>query len=182
MENNNGYEYSWDSVIENDSPEFILLPDGDYDFTVERFERGRYEGGDKLPACPKATLYLKISGQEGDVTIRKDLFLHSKCEGVLCAFFTCIGQRKHGQRVSMNWNAVPGSRGRAKVGSRVYNGNKYNEIKRFLEPAEQSYAVPAQAQQYPAGGYAQPQQQLVGYSQPQYQQQTVQGGYTPGKF
>lgn len=174
MENNQGYELNWDSAIENDSPEFILLPDGDYDFVVERFERGRYEGGDKLPACPKATVYLKFSVPEGDVTVKKDLFLHSKCEGVLCAFFTCIGQRKHGQRVSMNWNAVPGARGRAKIGSRIYNGNKYNEVKRFLEPAETAYAAPAQPQypQYPAGGYGQTQQ-------PQYPQQ---GGYTPGKF
>lgn len=29
MENTNGYELGWDSPIENDSPEFILLPDGE---------------------------------------------------------------------------------------------------------------------------------------------------------
>ena len=171
MENNQGYELSWDSTIENDKPDFILLPDGDYDFVVERFERGRFEGSDKLPACPKATVFLKFSVPEGDVSIKKDLFLHSKCEGMLCAFFTCIGQRRHGQRVSMNWGAVPGARGRAKIGSRLYNGNKYNEVKRFLEPAETTYAASAQTQypQYPA--------------QNTYQQQTMQsGGYTPGKF
>ena len=160
MENNQGYELNWDSAIENDSPEFIVLPDGDYEFVIERFERGRYEGGDKLPPCPKATLYVKFSTAEGETTIKKDLFLHSKCEGVLCAFFTCIGQRKHGERVSMNWGAVPGARGRARVGSRTYNGKQYNEIKRFLEPVETSYAAPAQQS---------------------YSQQTW-GGYTAGKF
>lgn len=171
MENTNGYELSWDSPIENDGSEFILLPDGDYDFVVERFERGRYEGGDKLPPCPKATLYLKFTVPEGDVTVRKDLFLHSKCEGLLCAFFTCIGQRKHGQRVSMNWSAVTGARGRAKVGKRTYNGNTYNDIKRFLEPQETGYAAPVQ-QAYPQS-YTQPAPQT--YAPPA-------NGYTPGKF
>lgn len=171
MEYTNGYELGWDSAIENDSPEFVLLPDGDYDFIVERFERGRYEGGDKLPPCPKATLYLKFAAPEGETTIRKDLFLHSKCEGMLCAFFTCIGQRKHGQRVSMNWSAVPGARGRAKIGKRTYNGNTYNEIKRFLEPAEQTYAAPAQ-QSYPQQYSTQGQQQYM----------PPANGYTPGKF
>ena len=105
------------------------------------------------------------------VTVRKDLFLHSKCEGVLCAFFTCIGQRKHGQRVSMNWSAVTGARGRAKVGKRTYNGNTYNEIKRFLEPPETGYAAPVQ-QAYPQS-YTQPAPQT--YAPPA-------NGYTPGKF
>ena len=177
MENrNDGYVFSWDSEIENDSPDFILLPDGDYDFVVERFERGRYEGGDKIPACPKATLYLRFETAEGTTTIRKDLLLHSKVEGVLCAFFTCIGQRKHGQRVSMNWAAVPGAKGRARIGKRTYNGNTYNEVKRFLEPPEATYAAPAPS---------------CAASAPQYQQSTymptqpcahAQGGYTPGKF
>lgn len=170
MENmNNGYAFGWDSEIENDGPEFILLPDGDYDFVVEKFERGRYEGGDKIPACPKATLYLRFETAEGETIIKKDLLLHSKVEGILCAFFTCIGQRKHGQRVSMNWAAVPGARGRARIGKRLYNGNTYNDVKRFLEPPETTYAVPTQ--QYQQSTYM-----------PSQQSYPAQGGYTTGKF
>ena len=48
MENN--YTYDWDSEINNESSEFVLLPEGDYDFTVEKFERGTFDGSDKLPA------------------------------------------------------------------------------------------------------------------------------------
>jgi hypothetical protein len=50
-----GREYSWDDQIEKDS-EFILLPEGDYDFEVMSFERGRHAGSDKLPPCNKAIL------------------------------------------------------------------------------------------------------------------------------
>ena len=42
-------ELDWNDEIEKDS-DFTLLPEGDYDFTVESFERGRHPGSDKLPA------------------------------------------------------------------------------------------------------------------------------------
>lgn len=32
-------ELNWDDEIEKDGNEFVLLPEGDYDFTVESFER-----------------------------------------------------------------------------------------------------------------------------------------------
>lgn len=175
MENNNlGYELGWDAAIENDSPEFILLPEGDYDFFVESFERGRHNGSEKLPPCNKATIRLRISTTEGDVTIMKDLFLHSKCEGMLCAFFTCIGQRKHGERFSMNWNAVPGARGKAHIAPKEYNGKKYNEVKKFIEPDE--VAAPQQVpQQTP---YQQQTMPLPNYTD----HSSGNAGYTPGKF
>ena len=50
--NNEGYELNWDSAIEKDSPEYILLPEGDYDFTVTKFERGRHNGSEN---CRPAT-------------------------------------------------------------------------------------------------------------------------------
>lgn len=173
----NGYELGWDGEIENDSPENVLLPEGEYNFVVERFERGRYEGGDKLPACNKATVFFKFSGPQGECVVRKDFFLHSKCEGILCAFFTCIGQRQHGQRIQMNWSAVPGASGRAKIGTRTYNGNTYNEIKRFIEPE-----LSAQNQQPCQQPAYQVQHTATAKQQNQYQQQTFQGGYQPGKF
>lgn len=126
-------ELDWDADIENDGPEFTLLPEGDYDFTVIDFERGRHNGSEKLPACNKAIVHLKIETPEGMTIIRHNLFLHTKTEGMLCAFFAAIGMRKKGERLKMNWNAVPGSRGRAKVGIRTYNDKQYNEIKHFYE-------------------------------------------------
>lgn len=130
-------EFGWDDQIENDGPDFVLLPEGDYEFEVTAFERGRHNGSDKLPPCNKATLTIKIADSEGNEThIKHNLFLHSKCEGMLCAFFTSIGQRKKGEKVTMNWTAVPGSKGRCKVGIKTYEGKQYNEIKKFYEPVE----------------------------------------------
>ncbi|MDD4431716.1 MAG: hypothetical protein PHF61_09995 [Bacteroidales bacterium] len=137
-------ELSWDDPIENDSPEFVVLPEGDYDFEVIEFERGRHNGSEKLPPCNKAVVHIKIEGKEGVSIIRHNLFLHTKTEGMLCAFFTAIGQRQKGEKVTMNWNAVVGSKGRAKVGIRTWkndNGQEmtFNEIKKFYEPQSKSF-------------------------------------------
>ncbi len=142
-------ELGWDDQIENDGPEFVLLPEGDYNFEVVSFERGRHNGSEKLPPCNKAAVYIKIQGEEGETVIKHNLFLHSKTEGMLCAFFTAIGQRKHGEKVTMNWNAVPGSVGRCKVGIKKYEGKDYNEIKKFYEPTEGQPAGP----QWKAGNF-----------------------------
>ena len=41
MNTNANYVMDWDSEIEHESAEFVLLPDGDYDFEVIDFERAR---------------------------------------------------------------------------------------------------------------------------------------------
>lgn len=132
--------FEWDDVIENDSPEFIILPEGDYDFEVTNFERTRYSPGPnaKLPECPQAILHITIRSPQGITTIKHNLFLHSRCEGMLCAFFTAIGQRKPGEKLKMNWGTVIGSTGRCKVGVRNWKKDgedrQSNEIKKFYEP------------------------------------------------
>jgi hypothetical protein len=135
----NGYELSWDATIENDGPDFVVLPEGDYDFEVVEFERARHPGSENLPPCNKAVVHIRIEGTEGQTTIKHNLFLHSRCEGLLCAFFTAIGQRRKGEKFTMNWNKVVGAKGRAKVGIREYTNKdgktlQINEIKRFYEP------------------------------------------------
>ena len=136
---NNGYEFDWNSQIENDGPDFIVLPEGDYDYEIVNFERGRHAGSEKLPPCNKAIVHIKIEAPEGTTTIRHNLFLHSNTEGLLCSFFAGIGQRKKGERITMNWNAVVGSKGRAKVGIHKWtndDGKEFtsNQIVKFYEP------------------------------------------------
>lgn len=152
MENNldMGREFGWDEVIEHDSEEFELLPEGDYDFEVLSFERGRHNGSEKLPPCNKAILKIRVTGNGKTSTITHNLMLHSKTEGLICAFFVGIGQRKRGEQLRMDWNKVPGSKGRCKVGIRTFKSNKTgeemksNEIKRFYDPAE-TRSTPAPA-------------------------------------
>ena len=134
----NERELGWNDEISNDGNEFVLLPPGDYDFTVTDFVRGRHNGSDKLPPCNKAELSLYIQSDKGNVTIKHNLFLHTKTEGMLSAFFCAIGQKKHGEPCKPNWDKVRGSRGRCKIGIREWenkSGEKMqsNEIKRFYD-------------------------------------------------
>lgn len=124
-------EFQWDDTITKDSDEFVLLPEGDYNFVVDSFERARHNGSDKLPPCNKAVLKLRIEAPEGSTLIMHNLFLHSKTEGMLSAFFSSIGQKKKGEPLKMNWSLVPGSTGKVKLGIRTYDGKQYNEIKKF---------------------------------------------------
>jgi hypothetical protein len=137
-----GRELGWDDTIEKD-PEFSLLPAGEYNFEVISFERGRHNGSEKLPPCNKAILKVRFEAPDGSAasTFDCNLFLHSTQEGKLCSFFTAIGQRKHGEKLQMNWNKVVGATGRAKIKIRDWNdkdGNKQqsNDVQRWLEPDE----------------------------------------------
>lgn len=137
-------ELGWDDVIENDSPDFVLLPEGEYDFAVVSFERGRHGGSEKLPPCSKAVLGIRVTAPDGQSTqVTHNVFLHKRTEGMMCAFFTAIGQRKKGEAIKPNWNAVIGATGRCKVSVREWTNDKgetrkSNDIKRFLEPEEKT--------------------------------------------
>ena len=149
MNNNMERELGWDDTIEKDQGKFILLPEGDYDFRVVQVERARHGGSAKLPPCNKAVVHLEINSDEGTVIIKDNLFLHTKMEGMLSAFFGAIGQKKHGEPLRMNWSMVPGSTGKCKIGIQNWTGNdgqtmQSNEVKKFYYKDDQ----PAQ----PAGG------------------------------
>lgn len=129
-------ELGWDDEIEKDGSDFILLPEGDYDFKVESFERGRHNGSEKLPPCNKAILKIRIDTDNGTALINHNLFLHNRTESMLSAFFMSIGQKKKGEKVKMNWNAVIGAKGRCKVKIREWTGtdgekHKSNDIAKF---------------------------------------------------
>ena len=128
----------WDDVIENDGQEFVILPEGDYTFTVTNFERGHFPGSAKIPACNKATLTISIDNDQGAATARFDLILYRTLEWKIASFFRCIGQKKHGEKLAMDWNKVVGARGKAHIKPRTYtdkNGTERqtNDVDRFLD-------------------------------------------------
>lgn len=143
---NNNMLMDWDDAIENDGQEFIILPEGDYNFTVADFERGRFPGSAKIPACNKATLTLQVNTADGTATIKTDLILYRSLEWRISSFFRCIGQKKHGERLVMNWNAVVGSRGRAHFKPRNYtdrdgNERQANDVDKFYDWDEKYFPV-----------------------------------------
>ena len=150
-------EFGWDDEIKRDDSPFQVLPEGDYNFTVKKFERARHGGSEKIPACNKAVLTVAIFNAGASGEVQTNLFLHSKFEWKLCQFFTSIGQRKHGEAMRMNWGAVPGSTGVCHVGVRKWTGNdgkerESNEITEFYDPesapAVQPPAVQGSDQQW----------------------------------
>lgn len=147
-------ELNWDDEISKES-EFTLLPEGDYNFTVVGFNRGRHNGSAKLPACNKAELELKVDDGKGNTgTILHNLFLHTKTEGMISAFLIAIGQKKHGEPTRPNWNAMVGAQGRCKVGVHEWVNDKgetmkNNQIKKFYD-----YEAPAgSAPKFQAGKF-----------------------------
>lgn len=135
-------ELSWDDEIQKDGGEFIVLPAGDYNFTVAKFERARFAGSDKMPPCNQAKLELTVhSPEHGDVVVFHNLFLHTKTEGLLSNFFSGIGQKKKGEPLRMNWNTVVGSKGRLKLEVNHFVGRDggertNNQVKSFYSADE----------------------------------------------
>ena len=127
----------WDDSIENDGQEFVVLPEGDYTFTVTNFERGRFPGSQKIPPCNKATITISIDSDKGAATARFDLILYRTLEWKLSQFFRAIGQKKHGEKMTMDWSKVPGARGRAHIKPRTYvkdgNERQVNDMDHFLD-------------------------------------------------
>ena len=174
--NNFEREFGWDDTIQADS-EFVLLPEGLYYFTVKSYDRGRHtpnpQNPGKLPACPKATVYLEVVADGNEIELRHNLFLHSSTEGMLSAFFGAIGQKRKGEPLRMDWNSIVGKVGVCMIRFREYNGNKYNEAKRMIYAEDVDHTKVLNAQPGQSQGYQQPQQG--------FQQQPTQG-FNPGQF
>ena len=136
--NNNNLVLEWNDSIENDGQEFILLPEGDYNYTVIDFERGRFNGSAKIPACNKAIITVQVESKEGIATVKFDLILYRSLEFRLSGFFRSIGQKKHGEKLQMDWTKIIGKKGRAHFKQRSYvnlNGEEkfVNDIERFID-------------------------------------------------
>ena len=146
MAEDTGRELGWNDSIENDGSDFVLIEPGEYAFQVKTFERGRFSGSAKLPACNQAILSFAIFDNDGNEvgTIKKhNLFLHTKTEGMVCAFFRAIGARKHGEKIVMDWGKVIGERGRCVIEIKELESSKtpgekfkINQIKKFLDPED----------------------------------------------
>ncbi|OPG94115.1 hypothetical protein B2I21_33130 [Chryseobacterium mucoviscidosis] len=193
-------EFGWDDEIVNEGGTgFTILPPGDYNFTVAKFERGRFAGSEKMPACNQAKMEIIVhSPEHGDVTLSHNLLLHSKTEGFLSNFFAGVGLKRKGEPLKMNWPATLGRKGRLKLEIRnyTYKGEprSANEIKTFYaqDEVQQPGTQPTGQQSYQP---LQQQQQQTQYNQPQTQynppaqqqnapfpgqQQT--GSWNPGQF
>lgn len=104
-------EFNWDDEILEESGEFTLLEEGDYEYIVSRVERARSQGGGKLPPCNMAKVTFKIANNE----ITENFLLHSSLEWKLSQLFLSVGMKKHGEPLRMNWTAIQGKTGKCHV-------------------------------------------------------------------
>ena len=175
MASTKGYAIGWDDeIIDPGEPEFVLLTPGVYDFTITGFERGHFDGSEKMDACSMAKLTLRCSNGVQETTVFTNLFLSSAVAFKLSKFAKAIGDmpagNSTGQKFHVDWNNIIGKSGKCKIKTRVYNGRDYNEVDDFIVPDPAAAPAPApmpQAVPLP-NYYAQPQPQAQPvYTQPQ---------------
>ena len=136
---NNDIGLDWDDVIENDGREFILLPAGDYNFTITDFERSRTKDSDKMKACNKAVLTLRVDTDKGTAFVHTQIVLNRMFEYKISSFFRCINRKRQGERVSMDWNNLVGERGRARFKIKNFKDKKTgedrqaNDVDRYID-------------------------------------------------
>ena len=142
-------ELGWDDEISNDDREFAVLPEGDYRFTVEKFERGRSKGSGKLPPCNMAILTLRVTSLDGSSasTVTDYLVLHSKVEWKISSFFRAVGLKKHGEPLRMEWSKVYGSSGRLKLIVEHGDNRDFNKVDKYYDPDDTVTTAPAAAPQ-----------------------------------
>lgn len=191
MASTKGYAIGWDDeIIDPGEPEFVLLTPGVYDFTITGFERGHFDGSEKMDACSMAKLTLRCTNGIQETTVFTNLFLSSAVAFKLSKFAKSIGDMPagstSGQKFHVDWNNIIGKSGKCKIKTRVYNGRDYNEVDDFIvpdpasapAPAPMPQAAPAPMPQY----YAQPQPQAQPvYTQPQQVTIPAQSVVQPGQ-
>lgn len=130
---------SFDAEITQDTPERVLLPEGDYPFMVQGVEKGTYQGSSEKIGygCPMVTLEIVVSSPQGNASCRENFYLNKDFEWKLGNFFRCIGKKKHGEPYKMNWECI-GAQGLCRLTQRSYQNNEgktvtVNAIKSFLE-------------------------------------------------
>lgn len=154
-----GEALDWTDEV-SDEGGFTIIPAGTYPFEVVKIEKERYEGGDKIAACPRAKLFLNVLTHEGWEPLTDSLLLNSKVAWRVAKFFEGLGYVKNPEtgKVPMRWNEVEGKQGWLKVKVRKYtkkdgSEGESNDVEAYLKPDEwpdQPAAVPVAAPAYAA--------------------------------
>ena len=136
----NERELEWDDDLEYTAGGFVDIPDGEYTFMVDHFERQKVGGDGKYAGQNMAVVFCNILSDAGEPQIRTNLILNTKFKWKLTQFFESIGMIKKDETLKMNWNETAGKRGRCKVEHKEnYNDSTktHLEITEFLPPKEE---------------------------------------------
>jgi hypothetical protein len=142
--------FDWDDVSEiseeeeRGGVESAILPDGNYPFEVIKVDKEYYNGGEKIPACNVAKVFLRLDGGElGKGFAVENIYLVEKYQWKAAAFLRAIGLKKHGEPIE--WRKLThcdGETGRCEVYVDEYQGRnglqKSNKIRRFFDKEEEA--------------------------------------------
>lgn len=135
----------WDDVLnvnekELETPQYLVLPEGDYEFTVDDVTYGNYNGSDKIPACKMATLKAKIATEKGTAYAGYRFYLYEgRGTQNIARFFKAVGfDVSGGLKPGLFFKKAvqEGRSGIAHVKPNEYNGRTYNDIAYFKNPEE----------------------------------------------
>ena len=149
MANNEQKILDWDDQIQNDGEysgeESVVLPEGNYPFTVIKTEKAWFDGSSKIPACNMAKVFLRVDGGDlGKALCVENIYLLERLEWKAAAFLRSIGLKKHGEPIA--WRQLTqcdGETGRCRIYVDEYEGKDgqtktSNKIKNFFDKEEQA--------------------------------------------
>ena len=141
--NDNG-AIGWDDEVSEsqasngeEREEFVVLPEGNYPFTVNKVERTSFGGSEKLPPCGMVKVGVIVDGLDGRSYLTIRFFMHTKMLFKIYQFLEAIGLHKKGEGAGViPWSkVVKGLTGRCHVIVRQYQGKNQNDVDRWLAPA-----------------------------------------------
>lgn len=137
--------YDWDEEVQTSDSGFYVFPEGDYDFKVVDFERGRVKSG-KNAGANQAIYTLRISDTSGNSSEERYFIpLVDSLRWKATKFFKSVGaiaaDQPSGETVRFPWGEVVGMSGRCHVKPRDWTGDdgterQSNEVTACLLPDE----------------------------------------------
>lgn len=136
--NNGGFDWN-DEVDPKEAPK-PLLPEGPAMFTVLGVKRAReVKKGGGVQNVAKIKMLVVSDVDQSEAEMEENIWLVLNLKWKFIAFFTAIGQRKHGDEGPFvpDWAKVDGATGRCEINHRSYQNNKgetvtVNNIKAFV--------------------------------------------------
>ena len=139
----------WDDEITDDGEysgeESVVLPEGNYPFEVIKVEKAWYDGGNKIPACNMAKVFIRVDGGElGKALCVENIYLVERLQWKAASFLRSIGLKKHDEPTP--WSKLThcdGETGRCRIYIDEYDGKdgdkkQSNKIKNFFDKEERA--------------------------------------------
>lgn len=143
--------YGWDEDVQTSDGGFYAFPEGDYDFKVVDFERGRVKTG-KNAGANQAIYTLRVTDTAGNSSEERYFIpLVESLRWKATKFFKSVGaipvDTPSGETVRFPWGEVVGMSGRCHVKPRAWTGDdgterQSNDVTACLLPGE---ATPTKA-------------------------------------